>query len=412
MSRLRTIVIGIFSLTAAALAQAAPGDVPDICRPAKDKTDAQTVLDGCQETTDTSIPADARARRLYYRAYAFVEQGKLEEAADALKKAIAIAPDMAALHHELAYVQIELGDFDAAEASAAEAMRLAPNDPEHPQERGFARLSKGDYTGAAADFGETLRLGGKPGMRSMRAYALALAGEIDAARADLATLDNANAVADNEFYRKLAITVVDNVKTADDNATARQNCADAFEAMTIEKTFASICTWAMRAAATPVDRANAMRFRSFIWRYALKLDEPAKSDIEAAVRLNPNDDGTLGQRCTTLRDTAERRRQVVRGIADCTRAIELCQKPDCKIAMRLNRGWSYYTIKDHDNALADAEAVIAAWPGRPDGYHLRGAVKLRKGDRDGAKADLLKANELGGKGDDLKALLKEVGVET
>jgi tetratricopeptide (TPR) repeat protein len=407
---LRAIIFGIFGLVLA-LSNASSAGLPDACRNAKDKADAQTVLDGCEESTDPSASAEDRARRLYFRAYAYVELGKLDEAADALKKAIALAPGMAALHHELAYIQVEIGEFDAAEASASEAMRLAPNDPEHPQERGFARLSKGDYAGAADDFGTSLRLGGTPGMRSMRAYASALAGEIDAARTDLATLDNTKAVAENEFYRKLATTLVDSIKTADDTAAARQKCADAFEAMTIEKQFASICTWAMRVAATPADRANALRFRSFVWQYAVKLDEPAKSDIEAAVRLNPNDHGTLGQRCTTLRDTAERRRQVVRAIADCTRAIELCDKPDCKLAMQYNRGWCYYTIREYDSALADAEAYIAAKPDRADGYHLRGAIKLRKGDRDGAKADLLKAKELGGKSDDLKALLKEVGVE-
>ncbi len=321
MSRAAFSFAALLALAVTAQAASAPPGLPKACRDSKGADDAKVILAGCTETAQFS--AEKRAWQRYYRGYAYVERGEFKAAAKELKLAIAIAPQIANFHHEYAYVLIELGDYDAAESSAAKAIDLDPNDLSHKQERGYARMLKGDYQGSADDYAIMLADGQNDVARAIRGYVLAMSGNLMAARAEVAKLP-ANAQGLVMQYRDLANAVLATVQPADDAPASVQSCAEAFGSKRLEAKVASTCTWAIRHATTPAERAIALRARSLIWYNVSKLNAPATTDAEAAVRLAPKDARTVGQRCSILRDTARTALQKERAAADCKRALSLC----------------------------------------------------------------------------------------
>lgn len=406
------VVVGLASPTFALAAAPSPLlALPADCRNANGSADdAVRVVEACTSGLKSSdAKGEKRAWMLYFRAYAYVEQGRFDDANADLNAAIEADPTIDNLYHELSYVRTELGDYDGAEAAAAKAMQLAPTSLEHPKERAYARLQKGDYAGAAADYSSVLEREDDPAVRQILAFAHALNGDLDAARADLGKVD-AKDVANASTYAGFANKVLDTLTPADKGSDPAGRCEKTFEGK-FDKESARVCTAAIRAAAAPAARADALRARSLIWLYAIELNAAANSDIEAAVRLNPNDGGTIGQRCIVLTETATVKRQVKRAILDCNRALELCDKTDCKVAHMANRANAYFRLEDYKSALADGEAIVKLQPDFHDGYRIRGEAKLGLGDKDGAKADLTQARRLGGESDYLKTLLAKVGVK-
>jgi tetratricopeptide (TPR) repeat protein len=116
---------------------------------------------------------------------------RTEESVLAFRRAINLNPNSAAAHTNLSHIFAFAGHDREAIAHGEEAMRLSPLDPEMAFFLGgiaIAHYMAGRFSESAQCATEALRLRpGFQGAQRLRAASLAQAGQIDAARACLAT---------------------------------------------------------------------------------------------------------------------------------------------------------------------------------------------------------------------------------
>jgi len=116
---------------------------------------------------------------------------RTEESVSAFCRAVNLNPNSAAAHTNLSHIFAFAGQDREAIAHGEEAMRLSPLDPEMAFFLGgiaIAHYMAGRFSEAARSATEALRLRpGFQGAQRLRAASLAQAGQIDAARASLAT---------------------------------------------------------------------------------------------------------------------------------------------------------------------------------------------------------------------------------
>ena len=116
---------------------------------------------------------------------------RTEESVSAFRRAVNLNPNSAAAHTNLSHIFAFAGQDREAIAHGEEAMRLSPLDPEMAFFLGgiaIAHYIAGRFSESARSATEALRL--RPefqGAQRLRAASLAQAGQIDAARASLAT---------------------------------------------------------------------------------------------------------------------------------------------------------------------------------------------------------------------------------
>ena len=89
--------------------------------------------------------------------YALKRYEKLSEAADELRKAVALSPDLAPAHFQLAEVLVQMGDSMAALPEYESAVRLHPQDAEFSYKYGVA-LSRARPQDAAAQLKRAIEL--------------------------------------------------------------------------------------------------------------------------------------------------------------------------------------------------------------------------------------------------------------
>jgi len=106
--------------------------------------------EGLLEQAVRRCPQDVDARRHY--ADVLWRRGLRTEAVTQLSKALAIAPNDAALNVEAGNMYLELGLFDEADRRAGEAVRLAPRSAAAWHLRGRVALARGQAEPALADF--------------------------------------------------------------------------------------------------------------------------------------------------------------------------------------------------------------------------------------------------------------------
>jgi Flp pilus assembly protein TadD len=383
-------------------------DLPAGCRKSKGAEDAKVVIQACSKGLSKLKPA-AKGWALFLRAYAHVERGDLAEAERDLRDGIAVAPDNDSLHHELSYVLIEAGDYDGAEGAATKAVNLRPSSPEHFQERAYARMLNGKYDEATEDYSLSLALSDTPAVSALRAFSLALNGDVAEAKSILEVLKVTTDETAKDWMKSANI-VLDALKTPDGGSNAAKECQNILTDLDDAKKVVAPCTRAYRDAKTDQERADALRWRSMAWFYGYKWKMPARSDIEAAVRLAPRDNEILAQRGSLLMDIGGER-NLARSIADTRRAIQMMGETENEPFVRVNLANALLLAGDAKAAEAEASTVIAVRPDIAGAYWARGSARIKLGDKSAGKADLIEAWARGSRDDRLKAELVNAGVD-
>ena len=141
------------------------------------------IADYSRAITANSLPAAVQARAHYNRGIALANAGDLERAESDYRTAIALAPDYAAVYHNLANLERRRQSYDAAIENYSTAIRLMPgNERKLPLfGRALAYEQTGNLSGAEAD----LRI------------ALAIDPEFEVAGAKLAELSPNPSVREN-----------------------------------------------------------------------------------------------------------------------------------------------------------------------------------------------------------------------
>jgi tetratricopeptide (TPR) repeat protein len=127
------------------------------------------------------------------------------------------------------------------------------------------------------------------------------------------------------------------------------------------------------------DRGNAhLEKRSF---------DDAIADYDRAIKLNPNYAIAYSNRCWA-RVLANK--QLQEALSDCDKALSLLSQPDNVRALD-NLGYVYLRFDRFDDAIANFNAAIEIDPTFAASLYGRGLAKLKKNDRDGARADMAAA---------------------
>lgn len=146
----------------------------------------------------------------------------------------------------------------------------------------------------------------------------------------------------------------------------------------------NICTDALAdKRKSPKERAALLESRGHALYRLEKLDA-ALADLDAAIKLDPQNPSPYNRRGITLRKKGE----YDQAIESYNAAIGLNPKISSHY---LNRGIAFRFKRDHDNALADMNALIAMKPNEARGYNERAIVYRLKRDFARARADHDKA---------------------
>jgi tetratricopeptide (TPR) repeat protein len=98
----------------------------------------------------------------------YVQRGDLERARAEFEAALAVRPDYAPAHNDLAYVLVLLGgDLESARSHADRALAASPGNPDYSMTRARVRWALGDAAGAREDVESVLRQ--RPDSQSARA---------------------------------------------------------------------------------------------------------------------------------------------------------------------------------------------------------------------------------------------------
>lgn len=140
--------------------------------------------EGLLEQAVKSCPQDVDARQHY--ADVLWRRGLRTEAITQMDKALALAPDNAALCVEAGGMYLELGLFGEADRLASQAVRFAPGSAEAWHLRGRVALARGQPEPALADFHRALAI--VPGSRSILLDTAEAYRQLDRPQRALATL--------------------------------------------------------------------------------------------------------------------------------------------------------------------------------------------------------------------------------
>jgi tetratricopeptide (TPR) repeat protein len=110
----------------------------------------------------------------------------------------------------------------------------------------------------------------------------------------------------------------------------------------------------------------------------------ALEDFDRAIFLAPDETVPYGARCWTRAIIAE---DLEGAVADCTKAMTSDPDPN----LRNSRGFAYYRMQRHAEAIADYDAAIAGDPNVASSYYVRGLSRRALGDAAAAKADIERA---------------------
>jgi tetratricopeptide (TPR) repeat protein len=168
--------------------------------------EAIDILEQAVALTDSNDSAQ-RSKAVIYAtlsAIALRNQGKLEEAVAAGRKAIELQPDYANAYFELAYVLRQQGKFDEAVAAGRKGIELQPNNANAYFELAYVLRQQGKFDEAVAACRKAIEL--QPDNARAHVFlvhALLAQGNLDAA---LAASDNAIALQPNDpaIYNELA----------------------------------------------------------------------------------------------------------------------------------------------------------------------------------------------------------------
>lgn len=106
----------------------------------------------------------------------------------------------------------------------------------------------------------------------------------------------------------------------------------------------------------------------------------AIQDYDKALELTPWIEEVRAERCVALSLMGKSEE----GLRDCDRAAEA---PGVSTVVFLQRGAVYLRLNRPDDAIADFERILKAYPGDPEALYARGVARRRKGDIAGSAAD-------------------------
>jgi tetratricopeptide (TPR) repeat protein len=137
----------------------------------------------------------------------------------------------------------------------------------------------------------------------------------------------------------------------------------------------------------PVRLAGAYYDRSNTYRW-MKRDDLALKDLDAAVKLQPNEKVLIMARALLLGDMGR--------TEDAIRDLGAAMRAGYDAANILNRrGFLYVKLGRLDEAMADfTELMKVEVPGTSDGLFGRGVVRLKRGEAEAGKADIARAVQI------------------
>lgn len=293
------------------------------------------------------------AQALFDRGFAALAAGDFREAVEALTRAVAQEPRVAAGYRYRAKAYLGLGDRPRAIADYDAALRLKPNDPQVLAERAAELLKQRRYADAVVDCDAALRLDpGRVDLFAVRGRCHALLGESSAAFADYEAGLRADPERAAEYLTQRAKL---HLECGDPHAAL----ADADAALRLDE--ADPLAFEVRA------RANVA-----LERYAEAADDFAKAAGDAA---------RVG-RLLALEKLQDWPAVVAATDELLAAGVE---------QVREVRGRARLALGEPAAALADFDAVVRRHPRRAGGYFLRGTAHERAGDAAAAVRDYLQA---------------------
>jgi Flp pilus assembly protein TadD len=197
---------------------------------------------------------------LYYLGVTLEKQGDKAGAEQKYKQAIEVAPDISQAVASLAAIYYDRQQYDEAVAVLHKGLAKRPDDPDLHANMGFALMGKGDKMGAVAEFERAVKAGGGADVRLAYGQLLLETGNKDKAASEFR---GALGVAGGD--RALLATIGDGLGRAGSYA----ECVAAFD-----------------KAIAAGDKAE-LHVNRGLCRHSLKDEPGAKSDFEAAIKIDP-----------------------------------------------------------------------------------------------------------------------------
>ena len=136
----------------------------------------------------------------------------------------------------------------------------------------------------------------------------------------------------------------------------------------------------------PVELAGLHDDRARTYQGMKRLDL-ALGDMDAAVKLQPNDPNLLFWRALLLDDMGR--------TEDSVREMGVARRAGSAAENVLNRrGFLYVKLDRLDDAMADFTELLKISPGSADGLFGRGVVRLKTGEIEAGKADIARAKQI------------------
>jgi tetratricopeptide (TPR) repeat protein len=279
---------------------------------------------------EEKVYAQSGATLRFYRAYAYAEIGKHDEAIVDLTEVIRLKPDDAGAYHNRGNAYRDKGEYEQAISDLTEAIWLEPYYAGAYNNRGLAYVDMGQYDEAIADYKGAIRL--KPDLKE-------------------AYHNRGNAYTDMGRYDEAIADFTKAIRLKPDYAEAYSDRGTSYSKMGENDKAIADHTEAIRLKP---DDAQAYNNRGATYGDMGKHDE-AIADFTEAIRLKPDYAEAYNNRGLAYR----RKGNCEQAIADCTEAIGL--KPDFKGAYN-NRGLAYTGMGRYDEAIADFTEAIRLKP--------------------------------------------------
>jgi tetratricopeptide (TPR) repeat protein len=381
-------------------ALAAPPALPDPPACADFQANKTGAVDAsCNTAIDGERDPHTKSVLLFRRAYVRDAAGdfaKSQATLDDLTAAITLYPENYAALHERAYLYNELSRWADARADLDAQLALTPDDSQGWQERALARAKLGDLQGAFDDRDAATRAGDISAAAYLaRAEAALWLGHFDTARSDVARAQDNDKPHADALAAEIALWEAHGDKPT-------EACIDAdAKGNFVSKTVIGDCTVAFLVAKTPKDRAAALTVRAEAWLMQGDNESRWARDLEVAAALAPGATSysNLGFAYMEMRHSAA--------------AVSLFEKSVAAEPAFYNYAGlasAKLDTGDLDGAEAAARKSNALRKNDIAMLVLGDAAYARTKKYDAAKVFWLQAYQLGNRGDDLMARLKEAGV--